>query len=138
MNRAAGALEKCVGRCARLPTSGRNSYFWGGVLVVLVVLALVFFALVFFALVFFALVFLVPCFEVFLAFVGAAVLFWSDAGWLWVAGAVACAKVSGRVAAAKTIASKLFFMLISPLRDSFVPSIPSCAPAVFYTIDSKG
>jgi hypothetical protein len=133
MNRAAGALKKCVGRCARLPTSGRNSYFWGGVLVVLGVLAPLFFALVFFAL-----VFLVPCFEVFLAFVGAAVLFWSDAGWLWVAGAVACAKVSGRVAAAKTIASKLFFMLISPLRDSFVPSIPSCATAVFYTIDSKG
>jgi hypothetical protein len=39
------------------------------------------------------------------------VLFWSGAGW---AGAGVCAKVKGRVAAAKTIAIKLFFMLISP------------------------
>src|SRR5271165_59435 len=100
-SRVAGALGKCVGRYLRLPTFGKGSYFWGGVVVVLAPALL-------------ALVFLVLCFEVFLAFFGAAVLFWSGAGWLWVAGAGVCAKVSGRVAAAKTIASKLFFILISP------------------------
>jgi hypothetical protein len=51
-------------------------------------------------------------FEVFLAFFGAAVLFWSGVG--WPAGAGVWAKVSGRLAAAKTIASKLFFMWVSP------------------------
>jgi hypothetical protein len=86
-----------VGWYLRLPTFGKDSYFWGGVLVVLAPVLL-------------ALVFLVLCFEGFLVFFGAAVLFWSGVGWPGVAGAVACAKVSGRLAAAKTIASKLFFM----------------------------
>jgi hypothetical protein len=96
----AGAWENCVGRYVRLPTLGKDSYFWGGVVGVLepVLLALVFLAL---------------CFEVFLTFAGA-VLFWPDAGWLCVAGVVACAKIMGKLAAAKTIAIKLFFMLISP------------------------
>ena len=89
-----------MGRYLRLPTFGKDSYFWG-VLVVLVP-------------VFFALVFLVLCFEVFLVFFAGAVLFWSGVDWLGVAGAVDCANVSGRLAAAKTIASKLFFMLVSP------------------------
>jgi hypothetical protein len=81
---------------------GKDSYFWG-VLEVLLVLAPV-------------LLVLVLCFdgfEVFLAF-GAVVLFWSVAGLLWLAGAGVCPKVSGRLAAAKTMASKLFFMSISP------------------------
>jgi hypothetical protein len=82
-----------------LPTLGKDSYFWG-VLGVLLALAPV-------------LLVLVLCFEVFLAF-GAAVLFWSVAGLLWLAGAGVCPKVSGRLAAAKTMASKLFFMSISP------------------------
>jgi hypothetical protein len=90
-----------VGRYLRLPTFGKDSYFWGGVLVVLVP-------------VFFALVFLVLCFMVFLAFFAGAVLVWSGVDWLGVAGAGDCAKVSGRLAAAKTIVSKLFFILISP------------------------
>jgi hypothetical protein len=59
-------------------------------------------------------VFLLLCFEVFLAFFAGAVLFWSGVDWLGVDGAVDCAKVSGRLAAAKTIAIKLFFILISP------------------------
>lgn len=83
-------------------------------------------------------VFLLLCFEVFLAFFTGAVLFWSGVDWLGVAGAVDCAKVMGRLAAAKTIASKLFFILISPLRDLFFPSTLSCGNAVFNTIDSKG
>ena len=89
-----------MGRYLRLPTLGKDSYFWGGVVAVPEPVLL-------------ALVFLLLCFEVFLAFAGA-VLFWPDAGWLCVAGAVDCAKIMGRLAAAKTIASKLFFMSISP------------------------
>jgi hypothetical protein len=57
-------------------------------------------------------VFLLLCFDVFLAvFFAGAVLFWAGADWLG-AGVVDCAKVSGRLAAAKTSASKLFFILI--------------------------
>jgi hypothetical protein len=80
------------------PRWGWNSYFCGGLLVVLVE----------------PVVFLVLCFEVFLAFFAGVVLFWFGVDWLGVAGAVFCAKIIGRLAAAKTIASKLFFMLISP------------------------
>jgi hypothetical protein len=104
MKQDADVWKNCVGRYLRLPTFGKDSYFWGGLLVVLspVLLALVFLVLGFVG------------FVGFLVFFGAAVLFWSVAGWLWVAGAVACAKVSGRLAAAKTIASMLFFMWVSP------------------------
>ena len=68
---------------------GRKFYFWGGVLVVVVLVLPV--------------VFLVWCFLLFLVDL-LSVLFWS--GWV----GVSCAKVNGNVAAAKTIASKLFFM----------------------------
>jgi hypothetical protein len=74
------------------PRWGGNSYFVGGVLVVLV-----------------ELVVFLELFEVFLAFFVGAVLFW-----VGVAGVVFCAKITGRLAAAKTIASKLLFILISP------------------------
>jgi hypothetical protein len=76
---------------------GRKDYFWGGLVGVLVLLPVVFLVLCF----------LLP----FLAGFAGVVLFWSGAGWL---GAGAWANVSGKVAAAKTIASKLFFMWISP------------------------
>jgi hypothetical protein len=109
-----------VGRYLRLPTLGKDNYFWGA-LVELVALV----------------VFLLLCFEVFLAFFAGVVLFWSGV-WLGVAGAVDCAKIIGRLAAAKTIASKLFFMLISPCGTHLFPSIPSCGKARFNTIDSKG
>jgi hypothetical protein len=59
-----------------------------------------------------AVVFLLLCFEVFLAFF--AVLFWVEVDWFGVAGAAFCAKIMGTLAAAKTIARKLFFILISP------------------------
>jgi hypothetical protein len=72
---------------------GGYNYFCGGVVAVVEVV-----------------LFLVLCFDaVFLVFL--AVLFWVAVDWLG-AGAVFCAKVRGRVAAAKTIASKLFFILI--------------------------
>jgi hypothetical protein len=54
-------------------------------------------------------VFLVLCF---LAFLAGAVLVLS--GVVWLGAGVDCAKVRGRLAAAKAIASKLFFMVISP------------------------
>jgi hypothetical protein len=62
----------------------------------------------------FALVFFVLCFVVFLTFFAGAVLFWSGVDWLGVAGAGVCAKIMGRLAAAKTMAIRLFFMLVSP------------------------
>src|SRR5580658_4719482 len=100
MNREAGSRENCVGRYLSLPTFGpfgKDSYFCG-VLAVLV-----------------EPVVLVLCFvEVFLAFFVGVVLFWSGVVWPGAAGVDWAANVSGRLAAAKTIASKLFFMLISP------------------------
>ena len=82
------------------------------------------------------LVFFIVCFLL-LVFFGAMVVVWSGVDWPGVAGVVACAKVSGRVAAAKTIANKLFFILISPDGFSFPTTLSSATPA-FYTIDSKG
>jgi hypothetical protein len=73
----------------RLPTFGKDSYFWLVVLVVVV-----------------GLVFLVLCFLAF--FAGAVVLWLVD----WPLAGAFCAAKIGRAAAAKTIASKLFFMLI--------------------------
>jgi hypothetical protein len=78
------------------PRWGGNDYFCAGVLVELVV-------------------FLLLCFGAFLVvFFAGVVLFWAGVDWLGVAGVVDCAKIMGRLAAAKTIANKLFFMLISP------------------------
>lgn len=85
--------------------------------------------------VFVALVFLlVLCFLVLVFFaVEVDVLLWSG-----VAGAgVDCAKVKGSVAAAKTIPSKLFFILIL-LVGFFFPTTLSSTIRSFCTIDSKG
>jgi hypothetical protein len=71
---------------------GKDSYFWGGLLVVLVVLVVLL------------------CLGVFLTFFVCVVL----VVWLGLAGGVDCANTMGRLAAAKTIANKLFFILISP------------------------
>jgi hypothetical protein len=77
-----------------LPTLGKDCYFWGGLLVVLVLVVLVVLFL---------------CLGVFLTFFVWVV----SVVWLWLGG-VDCANIMGRLAAPKTIASKLFFILISP------------------------
>lgn len=75
-------------------------------------------------------VFLVLCF---LAFLAGAVLV--ESGVVWLGAGVDCAKVS--VAAANAIASKLFFISISPCGIIF-PTTPSSGRSGFNTIDSRG
>jgi hypothetical protein len=110
-----------VGRNHCLPTFGKDSYFWYDGYFWLVVLVVVV-----------GLVFLVLCFLAF--FAGAVVLWLVD----WpVAGVFCPANVIGTAAAAKTIASKLFFMLVL-LEGIYLPSIPSSGRTALNTIDSKG
>jgi len=74
------------------------------------------------------------CFGAFFTFFVVVAVVLDD--WLLV-DAVDCPKTIGRLAAAQTIASKLFFIFVSPC-GFILPSIPSSGSCPMNTIDSKG